>query len=104
MNLYKATFATVIHCEDESEAVKIARELAIEDSAFSYEEESVKEILCEDDLPSGWEITFYPVTNSEGSFGKCKIKHILQSNVESLALRKRIKELEAELKELKARQ
>ncbi len=50
MNLYKVNFTSIIHCEDDLEAAKIARELAIEDSAFTYEEESVKEVRCEDDL------------------------------------------------------
>jgi hypothetical protein len=101
MNLYKATFNTVIRCEDDLEAAKIARDLAIDDSAFTYEEESVKEVLYEDDLPCGWEISFHPITNSEGSYDDYKIKHILQKNAESLSLRKRIDELEKELEELK---
>jgi hypothetical protein len=100
MNLYKATYNTVIHCEDDLEAAKIARELAIEDSAFTYEEESVKEVLCEDDLPCGWERHFHAITNGEGSYDDLKIKDILQMNTESLTLRKRIEELEKELERL----
>jgi hypothetical protein len=104
MNLYKVNFTSIIHCGDDLEAAKIARELAVEDSAFAYEEESVKEVLCEDDLPYGWEPSFYPVTNEEGSFGMHKIRDILRENAGNLALRKRIEELEKELEELKAQQ
>lgn len=101
MNLYKANFTTIIHCEDDLKAAEIARELAEEDTAFTYEEESIKEILSENDLPPGWKVSYYPVTNAEGSFSEFNIKAILQKNTETFALRKRIQELENEIKELK---
>ena len=101
MNLYKVNFTTIIHCGDDLEAAKIARELAIEDSAFTYEEESVNEVRCEDDLPYGWEMSFHPVMNWEGSFDTHKIRDILRENAGTIALRKRIEELEKELQELR---
>lgn len=101
MNLYKVNFTTIIHCEDDLEAAKIARELAVEDTPFTYEEESVKEVLCEDDLPYGWEVSFYPVTNDQGSFGARNIRDILRENAGTIALRKRIEQLEKELQELR---
>lgn len=101
MNLYKANFTTIIHCEDDLKAAEISRELAQEDTAFTYEEETIKEILCEDDLPCGWEMSYYPIFNAEGSFSEFNIKAILQKNAETFALRKRIQELEKELKQLK---
>jgi hypothetical protein len=104
MNLYKVNFTTIIHCEDDLEAAKIARELAVEVTPFTYEEESVKEVLCEDDLPYGWEMSFHPVMNEEGSFDTRKIREILHENAGTLALRKRIEELEKELQELRAQQ
>jgi hypothetical protein len=102
MNLYKATYSTVIYTETVNAAVSVARELVDEFSPFAYEEESVQEILCADDVPSGWEESFCPITNEQGAFGKLSIKQILRNNEGSFALKKRIKELEAELKELKS--
>lgn len=101
MNLYKATFNTIIHCEDDLKAAKIARELAIEDSAFTYEEESIEEVLSEDDLPYGWEMSFHPVMNDQSSYDNQKIRDILRMKADQLTLRRRIEELEKELKELK---
>lgn len=102
MNLYKANFTTVIHCEDEYDAVKIARNLCDEETFVTYEEESIKEILTEDDLPCGWEMSFHPVINGDGSYDTHKIRDIFHAQSDALVLRNRIKELEEELKELKA--
>lgn len=104
MNLYKANFTTVIFCEDVDEAIHIARNLADADTAFAYAEDTVEEILSEDELPSGWENQFRPIENEEGSYSDVTIKDILRRSAESLALRKRINELEKELKELKTQQ
>ncbi len=101
MNLYKVNFTSIIHCEDDLEAAKIARELAVEDTAFTYEEESVKEVRCEDDLPYGWEMSFHPIMNAEGSYDNRKIRDILRENAGTIALRRRIEELEKELDRLR---
>jgi hypothetical protein len=101
-NLYKATFHTVIHCEDELEAAKIARNLCDEETWVTYEENSIQEILTEDDLPPYYEKHWMPISNDQGSFDIVSIEYILKQNAESNALRKRIQDLESELEELKA--
>jgi hypothetical protein len=100
-NLYKATFNAVIHCEDEKEAVRIARELCNEETFVCYEVGSVKEIVDEDEIPCGWEESFCPI-NDQGSYDMETIGHILKRNEATYALRKRIEELESELEQLKS--
>ena len=100
-NLYKASFNTVIYAEDGYEAVEIARDLADETTPFCFTEGTMQEVLSEDDLPCGWEVQFTPVKCGSGYFADIKIKEILEENKATLALRQRIKELEAELSKLK---
>jgi hypothetical protein len=100
-NLYKASFSTVIYAEDGYEAIEIARDLAEETTPFCFTEETVEEVLSEDDLPCGWEAQFAPVKCGSGYFADIKIKEILEENKAKLTLRQRIKELEAELSKLK---
>jgi len=102
-HLYKASFNSVIFAEDNYEAVKIARELAHEDNPFCYTEQTVEEIISEDDLPCGWEVSFHPVKCGDGYYEDLKIKEILERGKATLALKQRIKELETELAKLKRR-
>lgn len=101
-NLYKATFHTVIHCEDELEAAKIARNLCDEETFVTYEENSIQEILTEEDLPPYYEKHWMPISNEQGSFDIVSIDYILKQNAADYVLRKRIQDLENELEELKA--
>ena len=100
-NLYKASFNTVIYAEDSYEAVEIARDLAHEDTSFCFTEETMQEVLSEDDLPCGWEVGYHPVKCGSGYFEDKKIKEILEEKQTTLTLRQRIKELETELSKLK---
>jgi hypothetical protein len=101
-NLYKVAFTTVIHCEDEFEAARIARNLCDEESFVTYVEESVEEIFMEDDLPPDYEKDWFPICSEEGCFDIHSIDYILKQNAVDFARRKRIAELEAELQSLKA--
>jgi hypothetical protein len=100
-NLYKASFSTVIYAEDNYEAVEIARDLAHEDTSFCFTEETLEEILSEDDLPCGWEVGYHPIKCADGNFEDKKIREILEENKTTFVLRQRIKELETELSSLK---
>jgi hypothetical protein len=102
MNLYKANFTSIIHCEDELEAARIARELANDDTAFIYEEESIQDVSSKDDLPYGWETCFYPINDAEGSYDDNCIAELLRKNSTEISLHKRIEELEKELTNLKS--
>jgi hypothetical protein len=101
MYLYKAVYHSVLHAHDIDEAILMARGLAREDCPFSYEEGSVKEITSEEEIPPGWEKTFYPVSNEDGDYSELKIKDVLRDNMASYALKQRVIELEKELSELK---
>jgi hypothetical protein len=100
--LFKATYSAVLYVE-EDKAVEIARDLASGTSPFCHEEDSVKEILTEEDLPDSWETSYCPITNVEGAFGMKSIKALLDQEARVNQLRKRIIELEAELKDLLSR-
>lgn len=105
-NLYKATFTTVIYCEDDYEASKIARALANQVEVVSYEEESVEEIVDIDELPCGWEGSFKPVSDvlidDQLTYAEESIEDIFKENDATYVFRKRIKELESELEKLKS--
>ena len=99
--LYKASFNTVIYAADSYDALVIARELADETAPFCFLEGTVEEVLSADDLPCNWRVGYNPVKCGSGYFADIKIKEILEENKATLALRQRIKELEAELAKLK---
>lgn len=103
MNLYKANFTAIIHCNDIDDATDIARDLAVNESSFAYEEDSIVQIFSEDDLPYGQEPEFYPIEANLDS-GSLKIKKILALNNKEYARQKRIIELEKELNDLKNQQ
>jgi hypothetical protein len=98
--LYKATYHTVLYTADDHPQA-IARELASESSPYTYQEESIEEILSEEDLPEGWETMHYPIINENGSFADWNIRTILQKGAETFKLKKRLRELEKELEETK---
>lgn len=98
--LYKATYHSVFYTDDDPWT--FARLLTGETSPFGFDENPPEEILCEDDIPMGWDRMHYPVDSPEGGFGSSRIDGILASQKETLEMKKRIIELESELALLRA--
>ena len=74
--LYSVTYTTVIYDTPEKISHTASR---LHAATLAVDSDSIKEIRCAENLPKGWEISFYPVTSDEGSLGNLTIEALLDN-------------------------